>query len=127
MVYAWDNLPKFLLETSKSCYSYSGYEISFHGKGNLNFGNDFAGDVLIFGADNGSSSHTDNCKNAGLVLDEEDIFGINVFFGAPKKTFSTYCSKAKIDFAWVYTAILIIVICLLTGNKCISLKKKIKM
>ena len=46
---------KFLSETSKSCLFvatnivknsndlYSGYEISFHGKDNLNFGNDFAG------------------------------------------------------------------------------------
>ena len=51
----------------------------------MNFGNDFARNVVIFSVDNSSSSHTDNCENNFLVLDERDIFGINGSFGAPKK------------------------------------------
>ena len=61
---------------------YSGYRIAFDGAGSWSFGNDFAGNVVIFGIDNSSSSHSDNCKNNFLILDERDTFGINGSFGA---------------------------------------------
>ena len=40
----------------------SDYGIAFDGKGEWNFGNDFARNVIIFGVDNSSSYHTDNRK-----------------------------------------------------------------
>ena len=49
---------------------YSGYRIAFDGKGEWSFDNDFSRNVAIFGVDNSSSSHTDNCKNKFLVLRE---------------------------------------------------------
>ena len=44
-------------------YLYSGYGIVFDGKGEWNFDNDYARNVIIFGIDNTSSSHADNLKN----------------------------------------------------------------
>ena len=61
----------------------SGYRIVFEGKGVWNFGNDYSKNVAIFGVDNSSSSHAENCKNRFLVLGEGDTFGINASFGAP--------------------------------------------
>ena len=51
--------------------------------------------LVIFDADNSSSSHTDNRKNGFLVLDEGDSFGINGSFGAPGKKFSINIRKGK--------------------------------
>ena len=45
--------------TDKSKCVYSGYGIAFDELGSLSFGNDLGRNV--FGADNSSSSHTDNC------------------------------------------------------------------
>ena len=39
-----------------------------------NFGNGYARNVIIFGADNSSSSHTDDLKNNFLSLGEGDFF-----------------------------------------------------
>ena len=47
---------------------YSGYGIAFDGKGQRNFGNGFARNVVIFGVYNRSSSQTNNHKNDSLVL-----------------------------------------------------------
>ena len=44
-----------------------GYGIAYHGKGAWNFSNDFAWNVVIFGIDNHSSSHTNNRNNSFLV------------------------------------------------------------
>ena len=54
----------------KSKYEYSGYGIPLAGAGEWNFDNDFARNVVIFGVDKISSSHTDNRKNNFLVLGE---------------------------------------------------------
>ena len=43
-------------------YAYSDYGIAFDGKGEWNFGNEFAKIIVIFGVDNSSSSHSDNRK-----------------------------------------------------------------
>ena len=44
-----------------------GYGIAYHGKGAWNFNNDLAWNVVIFGIDNHSSSHTNNRINSLLV------------------------------------------------------------
>ena len=77
-------------DNDKSKYVYSGYGMAFDGKGEWK--------VVIFGLDNSSSSHTDNCNNNLLVLVEGDTFGINGSFGAPEKRFSINFSKAKTKF-----------------------------
>ena len=77
---------------------YSGYGIAFDGASSWNFGNDFARNVVIFGVDNSSLSHTDNCKNNFLVLGEARAYGINGSFGSLEKKFSINFSKANTKF-----------------------------
>ena len=84
IVYDLDNWPKNPLRkiTLKNClfgstnivknndkekYVYSGFGIAFDGKGEWSFGDDFARNVIIFGVNNSSSSHTDNLKS-DLIL-----------------------------------------------------------
>ena len=79
IVYDLDNWPKVPLRnfTLKNCllgstniiknsdkekYVYSGYGIAFDRKGFCSFGNYYARNVIIFGVDSSSSSHTDNQK-----------------------------------------------------------------
>ena len=62
---------------------YSGYGIIFDSVGSWNFGIDFARNVVIFGAENSSSPHTDNHKNNFLVLGKCPTHGINGRFGSP--------------------------------------------
>ena len=76
---------------------YRGYGIAFDEKGQLDFGNDSARNI-IFGVDNSSSCHTDNSKNEFLVLGEGDTFGINGSFGVPENKFRVNFSKAIIKF-----------------------------
>ena len=49
------------------------------------FGNEIAWSTVSFGIDNSSSSHTDNCKNNGLVLSEEHSDDINGSIDAAEK------------------------------------------
>ena len=69
--------------------------------------------VIIFGADNKSSYHAENCRN--------NLFSSR-WMSAEKK-----CNKYKFLLAWVYTIMLTIVIYLLTDNKSLILKTTIKM
>ena len=46
---------------------YSGYGIAFDRKIEWNFDNDFAKNIVIFGVDNSSSSHTGHRENDILV------------------------------------------------------------
>ena len=80
---------------------YGGYSIAFDGKGEWNFGNGSARNVVIFGVDNSSSSHTDNPKNGFLVLSEWDTFGINGSFGAQEKKFTNNLSKERTNFCLI--------------------------
>ena len=77
---------------------YSGYRIAFDGKGSWSFNDDFARNVIVFGVDNSSSSHTDNLKNEFLILGEGNTFGINGSFGAHEKKIDINFSKAKTKF-----------------------------
>ena len=49
---------------------YSGYGMQFNGAVSWSFGKDLCRNVIIFGIDNSSSSHTDNCNNSFSVLGE---------------------------------------------------------
>ena len=60
----------------------TGYGIAFDGAGWWSFGNDFARNAVMFGVDNSSSSHADNCKNSFLVLSEVPTDDINGSVGA---------------------------------------------
>ena len=73
------------MERLKEKHVYSGCGKAFDGKGECSFGNDYARNVIIFGADNSSSSRTDDSKNNFLILGEGGTFGINGSFGAPEK------------------------------------------
>ena len=64
---------------------FSGFGITFDSGGSWSFDNDFAKNVIIFGVDNSSSSHSDNRKNNFLILGEGPTYGINGSFGAPEK------------------------------------------
>ena len=60
----------YLKNSNKEKYVYSRYGILFDSAGSWSFDNDSAGNVTIFGADNSSSSHSDNRKNIFLILGE---------------------------------------------------------
>ena len=76
--------------SNKQKWVYSGY-----GKDEWSFGNDSVRDFVMFGFDNSSSSHADNCKSNFLILGECPALGINESFVSPEKKFSIYFSKAK--------------------------------
>ena len=73
----------------KSCdkdkWVYSGYGIAFDGGDWWSFGNGTAGNVIIFGVDNSSSSHAENLKNNFLTLGLGPTFGINGGLGSTEK------------------------------------------
>ena len=80
---------------------YSGYKIIFDGKGGWGFGIHYARNIIIFGDDNSSSSHTNHtgCLLYNfLILGERDTFGINGSFGTPEKTFGINFSKTNTTF-----------------------------
>ena len=65
------------------------------------FNNDFARNVIIFGVDDGSSSHSDNRKNnlsPKIILGDSPTYGINGSFGSPEKKFSINLTEANTKF-----------------------------
>ena len=60
-------------------------EQQFEGAVSWSFSNEFARNVVFFGVDNSSSSHTDNHKNNFLVLGVGPTDDINDTFGTAKK------------------------------------------
>ena len=58
--FAATNIAKNVDKIKRVC---SNYEIAFDGKGEFNFGSNSAGNVVILGVYNSSSSHNDNHKN----------------------------------------------------------------
>ena len=103
----------------KEKWEYSDYGIKFDGEGSGNFGNDFARNIVIFGADNSSSTYVDSRKNNFSMLSKGSSYGINGSFDAQVKTFSINSSKARTKF-WIEFAFL------LMENKYLSLKPIIK-
>ena len=77
---------------------YIGYGITFDSAGSWSFDNDIARNLIMFGVDNSSSSHADNCKNNFLVLGEGATFAINRRFGSPDIKFSINFSKGSRKF-----------------------------
>ena len=87
-----------LKNSDKEKYVYSGYGITFDSALSWSFDNEFARNIIIFGVDNSSSSHSDNRKNDFLMLGELLTYGINGKFGSPEKTFSNNFTKANTKF-----------------------------
>ena len=86
---------KFVRNAIKSKFTYNGRGIAFNGEGSWRFGNDFARNVIIFGVDNSSSSHTDNRINNFLVLGEGPTQDINDSTGSAEKKISINFSKSN--------------------------------
>ena len=82
----------------KEKYVYSGYEITFDSAGSWSFDICFARNVIIFGVDNSSLSHSDNCKNNSLILGKDPTFRSNGRFSSPEKKFSIDFTKANTEF-----------------------------
>ena len=59
-----------MAKSDKSKNVCNGYGIGFDGTGSWEFGNDLAKNIVIFGVDNSSSTHIDDCKNNFLELGE---------------------------------------------------------
>ena len=74
--------------SDKEKYVYCGYRITFDSAGSWSFDNDFARNVIIFGVDNSSSSHSENRTNNFLILGEGPTYGVNGSFGSPEKKFN---------------------------------------
>ena len=74
---------------------YSVYGITFDGAGSLAFDNDTVRNVINFGVDNSSLSHSDNRKNNFLLLGKNPTTGINGSFGLIEKNFSINFTKAN--------------------------------
>ena len=68
-------------DKSNYVYGFSVYGIGFDGTRSWSFCNDFTRNVVIFGVDNSSSSHTDNGTTNFLVLTEGPTDDINGIFG----------------------------------------------
>ena len=66
----------------------------------MKFGNDFARNLIIVGADNNSSSHSDNHKNNFLMLGEGPTYGINGSSEKPDKRFRINFAKANTKFCF---------------------------
>ena len=67
-------------------YVYSSCGLTFNEKYSRSFSDGFGRNVMIFGVDNSSVSHTD-LKHDPLILSEGSTFGINGSFDAPVKKF----------------------------------------
>ena len=71
------------------------YGITFDSAGSWSFDNDVARNVIIFGVDNSSSSHSDNRNNNFLILGESPAYGINGGFGSPEKQTQSFIKANK--------------------------------
>ena len=82
----------------KEKYVYSGYGMTFDSSRWWSFDSDTARNVISFGVDNSSSSHSDKHKNNFLILDEGPTFAIYGSFGSPEKKVSINSTKANTKF-----------------------------
>ena len=65
--------------TIKSKFVHNSWRIAFNGEGSTSFDIDYARNVVVFGADDSSSSHTKNRKNQFLLLGKGPTQGIKAF------------------------------------------------
>ena len=65
----------------------------------MNFGYDYARNVILFGVDNSSSPHADNLKNSFLVLVKEILFALMEDLVHQKKTLALILVKQTQKFA----------------------------
>ena len=72
--------------SDKAKWVFSGYGIAFDGAGLLKFCNGFGRNVVIFGVNNSSLSHSDNCSNNFLILGEGPTSDISSSFCSPEKS-----------------------------------------
>ena len=73
--------------------------MAFDRKGEWSFGNDFARNLLIFGAGDNSSFHTHSRKKNLLALAEGDTFCIDGSFGHHRKSLVLVFVKQRQNFA----------------------------
>ena len=66
-------------------YVYSGYGIAFGWKDSWSFENDSTRNIVIFGVDNSSSSHTNSQKKWFFSLGEGPTYAITGSLGSPEK------------------------------------------
>ena len=71
--YCLFGLTNIVKNSDKEKYVYSGYGITFDSAGSWSFDNDFARNVISFGGDNSSLSHSHNRKNNFLMFQEFDV------------------------------------------------------
>ena len=86
--------------SDKEKYVYCGQRITFDSAGSWSFDNDFARNVIIFGVDNSSSSHSENRTNNFLILGEGPTYGVNGSFGSPEKKFNINNTQANTKFCF---------------------------
>ena len=87
--------------SDKSKRVYTGYGTVLVGGDSLSFGSDFARNIVIFGVDNTSWSHADNCKNNFLLLSDSPTYDDNDVLGQQRKKFSINFSKAETEFSLI--------------------------
>ena len=75
-----------------------GYGITFYIAGSWSFRDGTAGNFIIFGVDNNSSSYAENLKNYFLILGLGQTYGINGRFGSPEKNFNIIFTKTNTKF-----------------------------
>ena len=64
----------------------------------MSFGNRFTRNVIVFGFNNSSSSHSDNLKNNFSILSESLTYSINGSLGSPRKKYSINFTKENTQF-----------------------------
>ena len=106
-----------VINSDKEEYKCSGYRTTFNSACSRSFDNDFARKVLIFGADNCSSSHADNCKNSFVILGEGWRLELMEALVHQRKCLVLLSVKQTQNFAWVCIIMLITGICLLMEKK----------
>ena len=90
---------KLVRNANKNKFIYNGRRIVFDGEVSVSFGNNFAGNIIIFGVDNSSSPRTDNWKKNFLVLGEGPTDGINDSTDAAEKKVVLNLVKQRQNFA----------------------------
>ena len=78
---------------------YSGYGITFVSASEWSFDNGTARNVIIFGVDNSSRSHSDNRQNNLLILGKGPTFGNNGNLVHQRKNLVLILLKQILNFA----------------------------